>query len=511
MKAFMKQLSLGLTLIILLSLLVTGATPAAEVDTSKEVKIVGYLLGDAPAGMPEVMEQLNVMLKQEINATMEIRYIGWGDFQAKYPLVLAAGEDIDWIYTANWAFYFQEAAKSAFYEVTEEMLQEYMPRHYAALPKHAYKEVMVDGKMYMLPTSTPDRKVPVALIRGDLRKKYGVPEITRFSDIEPYLAAIKENEPEMIPMNLDNTYDIGTPYSTLTNEQGSTHTDVLFATGSGTGLTWALQESTGKLYYVMDEPRLSASKKAAAIMKSWYDKGYINRNVFANKVRSKDSFSQGVSGVGIGNSQDIQANLADAAAKGWEVEIIPMLDAEGNYPADPYINNGVALAATTKNPERTLMALDLIMEEEIFNYLVYFGVEGKNYVIKDGKVDLPEGVAADQNTYPPDAAGFWFTNKDQFLPLATWSDQYVQLREDVKGYLIPHPMTTFAAQTEDIKTEIANLNQAIVQYSQPISVGIVEDIDEAFATLDKNLKAAGVEKVREVLQKQIDAHIAAMQ
>jgi putative aldouronate transport system substrate-binding protein len=87
----------------------------------------------------------------------------------------------------------------------------------------------------------------------------------------------------------------------------------------------------------------------------------------------------------------------------------------------------------------------------------------------------------------------------------------VQLREDVKGYLVPHAMTTFAAQTEDIKTEIANLNQAIVQYSQPISVGVVKDIDEAFATLDKNLKAAGVEKVREVLQQQIEAHIAAMQ
>jgi putative aldouronate transport system substrate-binding protein len=157
------------------------------------------------------------------------------------------------------------------------------------------------------------------------------------------------------------------------------------------------------------------------------------------------------------------------------------------------------------------MALDLIMEEEAFNYQVYFGVEGTNYVIKDGKVDLPEGVTADQNTYPPDAAGFWFTNKDQFLPLATWPEQYVQLREDVKGYILPHPMTTFAAQTEDIKTEIANLNQAIVQYSQPISVGIVEDVDKAFAELDKNLKAAGVEKVREVLQKQIDAHIAAMQ
>lgn len=511
MKSCMKQLSLGLTIIMLLSLVVAGVTSAAEVDTSKEVKIVGYLLGEAPAGMPEVMEQLNKKLKQEINATMEIRYIGWGDFQAKYPLVLAAGEDIDWIYTANWAFYFQEAAKGAFYEYTEEMLQKYMPRHYAALPKHAYKEVMVDGKMYMIPTSTPDRKVPVMLIRGDLRKKYGVSEIKKFSDIEPYLAAIKENEPGMIPLNMDNTYDVGFPFGALVNEQGSSFTDVLYATGAGVGLTWDLEDMSGKLYYVTDEPLISQYKNAAATMKSWYDKGYINRNVFANKVRSKDAFNQGVSGIGIGNSQDVQANLADAKSKGWEVEIIPVLDAVGHYPADPHINNGVALAATTKSPERTMMALDLIMEEESYNYLVYFGVEGKNYVIKDGKVALPEGVTAEQNSYPPDAAGFWFTNKDQFLPLDTWDDSYIQLREAVKGYLLTHPMTTFAAKTEAIKTEVATLNQVLVQYFQPINVGMVKDIDEAFKTLDEKLKAAGVEKVREVLQQQVDDHIKAMQ
>jgi putative aldouronate transport system substrate-binding protein len=109
MKSLQKTFAVLLGIMMMISFLAPGATWAA--DTSKEVKIVGYLLGAAPAGMPEVMDRLNDMLKAEINATMEIRYIGWGDFQSKYPLVLAAGEDIDWIYTANWAFYFQEAAK----------------------------------------------------------------------------------------------------------------------------------------------------------------------------------------------------------------------------------------------------------------------------------------------------------------------------------------------------------------------------------------------------------------
>jgi putative aldouronate transport system substrate-binding protein len=364
----------------------------------------------------------------------------------------------------------------------------------------------------MVPTSTPDRKVPVMMIRGDLRKKYGVPEITRFSDIEPYLEAIKKNEAGMTPLNLDSTYDVGFPFGALVSEQGSSFFDVLYATGSGTGLTYDLEDPSGKLYYFMDEPYFSAQKKAAAIVKSWYDKGYINKDVFANKVRSKEAFNQGTSGVGIGNSQDIQGNLADAKAKGWEVEIIPVLDAKGHYQADPYINNGFALAAGTKNPERVMMAMDLILEDPAYNYLVYFGVEGKNYVIKENKIALPDGLSADKNTYPPDAAGFWFTNKDQHLPLATWDDQYIVLRTAIKekGYLISHPMATFAANTEPIKTEIATLNQVLIQYNLPINVGMVKDIDAAYKTLDEKLKAGGVDNVRAEFQKQVDAHIASM-
>ncbi|MBN1696007.1 MAG: extracellular solute-binding protein [Spirochaetales bacterium] len=479
---------------------------------NKPVEIRGYLLGAAPPGMPAVMEELNRRLLKDINAEMEINYIGWGDFQSKYPLILASGQDFDWIYTANWAFYFQQAAKGAFMEITEDMLEKYMPRHYAALPKNAYNEMKVNGKMYMIPTSTPDRKIPVTLIRADLRKKYNVPEIRKYSDLEAYLEAIRKNEPEMIPMALDKSYDIGRPYAALAAELGDYYFDILFATGSGSGVDYNLNDPGHKLVYHCEGKNLENHKTAAAIMKRWYDKGYINRDVFANTVRSKDSFSLGKSAVGIGNSQDVQANISDAIAKGWEIEIVPELDAKGHYYADPHINNGVALAAGTKNAEVTMKALDMIMEEKTYNYLVYLGIEGTNYVIKDGKIDLPEGLSADANTYPPDAAGFWFTNKDQLLPFAGWTDLYIKMKNDIKnkGYLVPTIFQTMPVDTETIKTELATLNQVMVQYEQPIQAGMVKDIEEAFGLLDEKLKAAGVMKVKEALQKQVDAYLASI-
>ena len=50
------------------------------------------------------------MLKEDINATVSQLY-GLGDYTQKYPLVFASGDEFDLIYTANWAYYNNQATK----------------------------------------------------------------------------------------------------------------------------------------------------------------------------------------------------------------------------------------------------------------------------------------------------------------------------------------------------------------------------------------------------------------
>ncbi|QMV40959.1 DUF3502 domain-containing protein [Cohnella cholangitidis] len=485
-----------------------SASPDNAVDTSKEVKLIGYLLGDAPVGMSAVVDELNKKLKADINATIEFRYIGWGDLSSKYPLVLAAGEDVDFIYSANWAFYNQEAAKGAFREVTQADLEKYMPKHFAATSEVAWKEASIGGKIFMIPTSTPDQKVPVTLIRGDLRKKYGIPEITKFKDIEPYLEAIKQNEKGMIPINADSQYDFGKSFFNLEWETGHATVDTVLITNGWSGVHTEWDDASGKVYSQFDPYIMDSQKATAKVIKSWYDKGYINKNAISNKVRSKDAFEQGKSAVAYGNTNDIQGTLAKAAENGWEVEIIPNLSSKGTYPQDPYINNGVSIAAGSKNPERAMMALDLIMEEPSYNNLVYFGIEGVNYVVKDGKIALPDGVTAESNTYPPDAAGFWFTNKSQHLPLASWNEQYVAHKQSLKNILVPYVYNSFAMDTSKIKTELATMGTVGTQYQLPIQGGIVKDVDAAYATLEEKVKKAGLDAILAEANAQTQAYLA---
>ena len=72
----------------------SGAEEAGP-DISEEVTLVMYLIGDRPADNDEVFAKINERLKAEINATIDVKFMSWGEYEQKYPLIFASGEDWD--------------------------------------------------------------------------------------------------------------------------------------------------------------------------------------------------------------------------------------------------------------------------------------------------------------------------------------------------------------------------------------------------------------------------------
>jgi putative aldouronate transport system substrate-binding protein len=483
------------------------ATPA--LDTSKNVHLYGYLLGSALPGMQAVTDALNKKLTADLNCTMEINYIGWGDLSAKYPLILAAGEDVDWIYTAAWCQMADQSAKGAFMEMTPDLYQAYMPLHWAKIKDTtALKECSINGKDYMIPTSTPDKKVNTMIYRKDLATKYGIGDIKSVADLGPYLAAIKANEPGMIPMDMDNTYDLGTPMFDIFEESTGYFSDIGFSTGTGVGLYYKTFDKDGKLYQLSsDATYLPALEAAATTMKQWFDAGYINHDVMANTVRSKENFVAGKTAVAFGNSIDVQGNITSAVKNGYDVGIVPILDPNGKSPANAYTNNGVAICAKSQNWQRALAALDRMMEDESYVDLVYYGIKDTNYKLtSDGsKIDF---TGIDTTSYPLDQAGFWWVDKNYFKPLTTWTDGYTALNNAIPGYLATDTLAAFSPDMSKIKTQLANCRNAVTQYLSPIEVGNVQDVAAAFKKLDDSLNTAGVADIKTEMDKQIQAYLA---
>ena len=105
-------------------------TKEEGIDLSEEVELVMYLIGSEQPDHAKVMEKLNEKLKEDLNCTLNLKYIGFGEFDTKYPLVLSSGEQIDIIYTSAWLNYPQLVKKGAYMPV-DDMLEKYAPKTYA--------------------------------------------------------------------------------------------------------------------------------------------------------------------------------------------------------------------------------------------------------------------------------------------------------------------------------------------------------------------------------------------
>jgi putative aldouronate transport system substrate-binding protein len=63
--------------------------------------------------------------------------------------------------------------------------------------------------------------------------------------------------------------------------------------------------------------------------------------------------------------------------------------------------------------------------------------------------------------------------------------------------------------TSAVDTEYGSLNNVMLQYWNPLSLGLV-DINSGLAEYKANMEAAGIEKVREYFQKQLDDYVASL-
>ena len=106
----MKKRLLAMLLVasMLLGLAACGAKEKSDAgDTSEHVVISYMFTGDKPEGaaldrLNEMMDKLNAILTEKVNAELELYFIGWTDYLANYNLTLAQMDgSVDLIGTAS--------------------------------------------------------------------------------------------------------------------------------------------------------------------------------------------------------------------------------------------------------------------------------------------------------------------------------------------------------------------------------------------------------------------------
>ena len=173
-------------------------------DTSKEVALTMYIISDRPAGQDVVDENLNKILKEKLNCTLKINWIGWGEYTNKYPLLFTSGEEFDMAYASStWLNAVAMARKGAFMNL-DELWPTYAPQNFARQSDLAKELATVDGHYYIVPTLLGTYSAYGPIYREDLVEGSDWDgKMESFEDIEEYCDLVQELHPEIEPLDQD--------------------------------------------------------------------------------------------------------------------------------------------------------------------------------------------------------------------------------------------------------------------------------------------------------------------
>lgn len=473
----------------------TGTTDDGKVDTSKEVNLVLYLWGGEGVANKEILAKLNEKLKASINTTLEVKYIDWGDIATKYPLLWSSGEQFDLAYvsaTAN-VPYQTLVKQDALYDITD-MVDKYTPALKEEL-KDKWDSVKVDGKIYGVPNNYSEYTAYGFVSRKDLMDKYGVSSIGSIQDMEKYMdAAVADGQ---VPLNGSSNLanDLYRMFIATTgtwlNAPGIPNTQLYLATD---------KNDTSKIF----DPTATDEFEAFAVkMNEWANKGYWSKDVLSSTQDDKDNFYNGLSAGYISHQPDWTGNYGNQVTKlpGVESEFYCFPEASGTIVKASGVGNATGISKNSKYPERALLLIEKLMTDKECYDLFQYGIEGKQYELKDGKIAQPEGFDATVN-----GGGFaaWAFRTDKLnIPTATEDPRRYTLNEAWAKVSIDDPFSGFTFDSSTISSELSAIANVNAQLGIQILLGKTSgDPKAAVAEYRKQLKAAGIDKVLEEVNSQ---------
>lgn len=479
--------------------------PYAHIDLSKEEKLVMYVVANEPVDAAEVLELANARMKEQINTTLDVYFIPQAEYATKYPLVMAGGDTMDLIYTANFRDYRSYVEKSSFYELTPEFLQTYMPQTWAILPETAWQETYVDGKIYMVPRNTaaifPDRG---PFVNMDIANKYGytTEDIKTYDDFKNLVLAIGDKESASgmyayYQSGSSNMEELGLLYRfNLINNQAS---DYMY-------------------YSQLDDPKF---ENPFFLYTSDYYKTYVQEmanyakagcwpsDAISNTNAITTLFSNGQSATSRGNYYNGISMIKGYREKGMNVELFDIFPEGYRALRDSYLGDGMAIPIFCTRPERAAVGLDFIKTDWDTYMLLAGGVEGRHYVYDASANTVAPGAEAADYEFDSWAWGIrhanfpWPTTDDARINGANAHLKETQVKDS------EWPYWGFIFSPTPVSAEWAVISALVTEYKTSFNLGMFGDKTQAtYEEFVKKLQEAGLEKYLAEWNKQRDAFLA---
>ncbi len=462
-----------------------------------------YLIrGQAQPDVQTVQDALNEILSERINANIVLDFIEPGAFNDQMALINAAAEEYDLVYTAPWTNNYYNNVNQEYLFPLDDLLLEYAPGTWASMQEATWEAARVNGSIYGVINQQIFVKPFGPSIRDDILDATGLREeflaVTHYQDMHPIMAALHEY------VQQDDTLSFVFPGGSVIipevwgyDPQGSQDLGLVIRStdDSAQVLIWAEQ----------DEYR-----EAAEITRAWFEAGYRPSDILTPDDADRGWVAgqypmRGLAGV-VKPGGDAEAE----ARWGWPVTSVPI--------AEPLLTTAgttatlTGISSTSQNPERAMMFLELLNTDEVVYNMLSKGVEGVHWEWADEERRLiqPAGGAENysDNGYNPNTDWMFGNVFNSYYSseaqIGAWPET-AELNRNAR----PSPVLGFTFDVTPVETEIASLSGVRSEFVEPLTNGLV-DPDEGITALVEAQRAAGIERVQEEMQAQIDAWKASM-
>lgn len=461
----------------------TAASGSSEAAKEEATKIVWMIRGDEPKNYDSVMAAVNEKLLADTNMTLDLRFIAPGDYDTKMQMAMAGGDDWDLCFTSHWAnSYVNAAGKGAYLELSEEMLKENAPNMMATIPEQLWDGIKINGKIYALMNYQVmyDQAGYMILKSAMEEQNIDVTTINSWDSLTDMMATLQAAYPDKYatrgggPQNYDLMFQ-EEPLSTIMSAPYLCYDP-------------ATKQVSNDLYFTKIEDGL----KAAQI---WKNEGYQPADA-ATMKDEKTMLSSGqlltrYSRIKPGNDAALLANY------GNEWVSFPLSEGVINTMAVQSTLTGVNV--NSKNPEKAIQLYDYIFGNEEVSNMLFFGLEGQDYELVDGRVKkLPDSWVASA----------WMLG-NQFNAYLTVNDVEGVWEETMKGNeeAALDPLFGFVPDRSKIETEMATCEAIWLEYRDILYYGLQDYTTVVPEMLDK-MNKAGLEKVTAEIQSQVDEFLA---
>jgi putative aldouronate transport system substrate-binding protein len=441
----------------------------------------------------EVWNAIANEFADQLNAKFDVSFIAGSDYIDKMLVKFSAGDVWDLNFDGDWLQYYRTVAMNG-YMALDTLLPQYAPDLYKAYQTSgALEAAKVNGKIVALPWTNIMTNRPFFQWRADLIN-VDPATVKTIEDMEKVLYQLKQRYPDRYTIENANI------------EVFLVKDDLITGTHN---FVFNPKDPTIRVQYVAETP---AFRERARYAEKWQKDGLIWADVLVDQLDHNQLINQGRLITKWGThefSTDTRAWVEPAAGWGFS-----SLYDDKIFQLRTPLSNIVAIPRTSKNPERTLMWMNLLETSQKMFDLVMYGIEGKTYVMDTSKpntVAYPAGMNGGNSNFMG-WGGRWALFKPQFMrgdPL--YREGFWQEEKDFalgNPNNIASPLDGFSLNTDSIVSELAQIQAIYDAANKMLDVGLAGPSDAAIDKLAADLARAGLPKVKAEYQRQVDAFLA---